>query len=351
MKIPAPRTIRQTFDLFQLYRDELGIASLVNRLDWTGVTPHQVYAANLGRLPEGRATAVAKSGYHAAAHFAAGLESAEFQSNFIKNYLNAYYEKKRLLFVHIPKCAGTDFEVDLADRFSGLPQSIMIPEMTTKRDLFAAAARLAGEASVSQEVLVYGHLTLKWYLDNRLYRFGDRIFGIVREPTALILSLVNYIVMVLYDDPEVTRLDTAEWLAALGLNRLPLPLHREEAAELGRHVLRNRRLVQPNYLCTYLGSGTATSTIDLLAASDIELAQIGNYEMWRSAAWNLPASRKQNHSRPCLAVSDLTKPDHDYIMDITAEDRRFYGWFLAVAAHSEGLSLRGLEVARAAMER
>jgi hypothetical protein len=252
------------------------------------------------------------------------------------------------LFVHIPKCAGTDLETDLAARYPALAQSLLVPNLTSKSQLHTALAGLSTDILMSDAVLVYGHLGLRWYLDQRLVRYTDRIFAVVREPVGIILSLANYIVTVLMDDPGVTRVDTAEWRAVLDEKRVLADLPHPELVQLARRVLHLPALVQRNFLCAYLGQGTAESTLDPLAVSDIELVDISRYTVWRRRAWRLPVGLHQNPSRPFLTRDNLRPADHDYIQHLTDEDRRLYGWISTVLQRSPAPSFRGMDVVRAA---
>src|SRR5271170_6800574 len=101
VKYSVPHSLRQTFDLFRFYEQSMGIESVLERINWTAVTPSQLYCAGLGRLPENRSFAVPKSDFSPKQFFDVILGSIEFQSNIIENLLRAYPEKQRALFVHI----------------------------------------------------------------------------------------------------------------------------------------------------------------------------------------------------------------------------------------------------------
>jgi len=323
-KIAAPRNLRETFLLFEHYRAEVGLDSITGLVDWTGVTPRQIYWAVLGRLPESREVALPGPDFCPAASFVAALNSVEFQEKFIENFVDAFAEKKRLLFVHIPKCAGTDLAFDLAARFPSMTQDLMFPFRTPKSELFERMAALAGQVFAAEALFVFGHIPLNWYIHHRVYRFGDRIFTTVREPMSVIISMVNYIVTVLLSDPEVERQDSAEWLAALGEARLDLDMSSEDLVQLARRILYNPALIKPNYLCSHLGTGTAESCFDSLAVADVEIVDISHYEEWRRDTWGLPESARINQSSPILNASNLTPEDRAYIFALSQEDQFFY---------------------------
>jgi hypothetical protein len=349
MKIPAPANPRQTFELFHLYRAEAGLASLIDRLDWSGVSRAQVFGAVMGRLPENRNVAIPGNNYVPKTHFGNALNSQEFQRNVIRNFLTAYPEKTRHLFVHVPKCAGTDLETDIARRSPALGQSLQDRGETPLADLHAALARLSSEVIRADRIFVFGHFTLRWYLEQGLYRFGDRLFTVVREPIGIILSLVNYILTVIVNDQGITRNDTANWLAALKLSAIPPGLPQPEMAALGRRVLQMPALVQRNYICEFLGTGTAASTLDPLAVSNIEVVDISRYTAWRQHAMGIGEGLHQNPATRFLTAADLMPIDREYIDYLTEEDRRFYTWITRLLAQSTALSFRGIDIVREEM--
>ena len=51
--------------------------------------------------------------------------SAAFQQEVLTLLLNAFPEKRRLLFVHIPKCAGSDLSHHLMTRYPSIDQRLM----------------------------------------------------------------------------------------------------------------------------------------------------------------------------------------------------------------------------------
>src|SRR6478672_9624265 len=54
MKRPAPRNVREVFNLFAEYSSERGLNGIFEGLDFSGVDPRQIYFALHGRAPEKR---------------------------------------------------------------------------------------------------------------------------------------------------------------------------------------------------------------------------------------------------------------------------------------------------------
>jgi hypothetical protein len=118
LPVPLPRTQREWLEELRFYDAARGIDVFLDRFDFTKATPHQLYSGILGRLPESAAVATQPIGYSARQQCRDMLLSAEFRKDVIARVLRAYPDKRRLFFIHIPKCAGTDLG---CCRFSGHP--------------------------------------------------------------------------------------------------------------------------------------------------------------------------------------------------------------------------------------
>jgi hypothetical protein len=236
MKLEAPRTIRALADAFLHYRDDLGIDSVIDVFDWDGVAPHQVYYAVLSRLPEDREVAVPAPDFHARELFHIALHSAEFQEQIVRLMLDAFPDRRRLIFIHIPKCAGVDLAARLSARYAHLHQGLTEPAWADKPELFRFLHAYAKAANNSQAVFFSGHITLPWVLEKGFHRFGDEIFTVVREPTTRALSTVNYVIEVLRSQYEPLRPDRLDWLERLGYPRTAEWTPLEDLQEVARRI-------------------------------------------------------------------------------------------------------------------
>ena len=66
-----------------------------------------------------------------------------FQSDLLPRLAEAYADKRRLIFVHIPKCAGADMSNKLKARYPWLDHNVMDHKWTTKHDMLRHLSRLA----------------------------------------------------------------------------------------------------------------------------------------------------------------------------------------------------------------
>src|SRR3974390_1270890 len=132
--LPAPRTTRELLELMRFYDRTWGITPLLDRIDFTDVKPLQIYLTVLGRLPESieMAAPYPRGNYTARENLWDALLSEEFQRGIVIKFLSAFPEKSRLLFVHIPKCAGSDLASHLGERYPHLTQRLSEPEWTSQ---------------------------------------------------------------------------------------------------------------------------------------------------------------------------------------------------------------------------
>jgi hypothetical protein len=103
--VPAPRNIRDTFQLLANSDGSADVRQLFVGLSWRSDFVYQIYEALLNRSPGSSAIIRAQSSLDPADLASNALQSAEFQNNIIEIILNAYPEKRRLFHIHVPKSA------------------------------------------------------------------------------------------------------------------------------------------------------------------------------------------------------------------------------------------------------
>jgi hypothetical protein len=303
LRIPVPRDSRGLFRLLALYEPSMGLTSLLDQLDFSGVTPAQIYHAALRRAPELIKQAARGPGYNPKGHWQRALLSDEFQKRVIENFLNAFPEKKRLIFIHIPKCAGTDLAFHLAPRYLSLP-SILAHEVWSPKDkLLNTLSQLTRLTNYLDEILIYGHIELPIYLKSAGYRPDDRIFTVLRNPVGLVVSQANYVVSRIVADPEGNLPDAREWLGLLGLQKLPANPTDGYLKELAVRALYHPQLTQPNRICAHLSKGPnrdGASAIRHIVTHNIEVTDTENYNDWLKERWNVASITRHNQSTKFL---------------------------------------------------
>jgi hypothetical protein len=345
MYLVAPRNLRETLQLLSLLDPDRGLHALLDQIDWSAVFPQQIYDAILDRLPESAELAASTEGYSALRHARAALISAEFQINIVKRTLEAFPEKTRLLFVHVPKCAGTDLTENLRTRYPWLSKGLGEANWTSPAQLLAHLRQFVIDAQFADTVFVSGHFRLKWYLTNGLYRNADRLFAAVRHPHELVLSQVNYILKRFREDPEYARPDTRAWIKTIGESP-PRPAASEaDFRELGFRILANSKIVRRNFLCHFLGNDTADSAIAMLSGCDIELTEIRRYTTWLNTTWGIASATRLNEAHPILKWRDLDRSQRDYVSEICDQDLRLYERIVTAMDHRGDCRISGRDLA------
>src|SRR5437763_5806178 len=344
LKLNPPTRPRETLRLLSQFNRSAGLGALLDQVEWHSVSPLQVYYAVLGRLPEDAKVAVPDEGYSARAHAEAALLSDEFQQEVLKRVLDAFPEKRRLLFVHVPKCAGTDLIEHLSARYPSLSEYLSQPGWTAKPGLFEHLKNFVVNAGSADAIFVSGHIPLQWYLDHSLYRFSDRLFAVVRNPYDMVISQVNYVFKRFFEAPRCHHPDTREWADLLGIDMFDVNMPQDELRQLGFRILSSPQIVNPRNICTYLGDGTADSAFDSMARCNIELTEVGHYNAWLSAEWGIDTNTRANQSRPILKRSDLDAAQWQEIAEICKEDFRIYNRVVERLAQAGGYRVFGAEL-------
>ena len=309
-------------EAFRLYDASLGIGKFLNRFDLEGVTPHQIVYSTLGRLP-GSSGAQPQSDYNPRVHLRSLLHGDEFQKRLMIRFLDAYPEKKRLLLVHIPKCAGSDLTINLMNRFPPFNFRLIDRNWVPVDAMFASLRKLVEEVSYENCLFVHGHVTLKQYLTNNLVRFGDHTFTIVRNPVDMVISKINYVLTRFSRDPDLKANDTKNWLQHVSHAKIQAALSSGDYRDIAVEMLFTPGLVETDPICGHLGEGTAASAKELCRRANIEITHVDRYEEWLALRWGVASSKRNNASQPLVSLDMLGQDGLQRAYGLTAEDRQF----------------------------
>ena len=262
--IPAPRDPRGLLEAFTLFDDNAGLYELLSRLDLDGIKPRQARFLVFGDLAGAPVEDPAPGAYSPRDHINELLLSQQFQQDLLPLCLKAFPEKQRLIFIHVPKCAGTDLSANLMSRLPFLHQSMTEPAWMAPDKLLRAISRFVLNVRFFDRIFVGGHNSLRYYTSYDLIRPGDRAFTILRDPMEIAVSQVNYIMTRLTTDAQSGNFgpDSREWLKVLKLSKLPPRLPPETVQTLCSAILHNTRIVRPNSMCIWLGGDNAASAIE-----------------------------------------------------------------------------------------
>lgn len=343
--LQPPRELRDTFTLLARLDGELDLDHLLDGVDWRGVTPQQVSYAVLGRLPqEMHYTALSGVAFEPQALFKALLLCPEFQAGLVPNLLNAFPEKPRRFFVHVPRSGGTSLGQTMATHACTIPHDAIGSDWCVGRALLDKVAAICRTIPLHEAIHVSGHYTLRSVIDGRLARFGDHVWTSFRNPHDIVLSYVNYILTTLEADPELTRPDARNWAKRLRLEAPPGSLAPPMLRALLSRMIRDDALLPRNLVCHFLGDGTAASALDLLAAADVEVIDSTRLDEWREQRWNVPAPPWANVSRQFFRWDTLDDGARREIAALVRQDATLHR--TVAASFGKAASVSGMHIAR-----
>lgn len=318
----------------------------LDQFDFAGITPYDIYHTILGRYPESIKAALGPKNYSPRHQLRSALLGKEFQSRIISLLLNAYPEKQRLLFVHVPKCAGTDLRVVLSTCHPSLGSALSRPNWTTKRQLFAAIQQFGRLLRSADTIFVHGHVQLAQWLDAGIARPKDRVISVIRDPIEIIISQVNYIITRILADQTSGNYqpDTQGWLERLGIERLPAMMSETEIRSLAKTIIHDEVLTNRNTICRYLGNGDVRSFFHHVVVANVELTDTEHYSAWLSDRWSIHRQAKANVSTKYVTAAMLDAEDRRYVDEISIEDQQVYALISEQLRCNGGSSIFGREI-------
>jgi hypothetical protein len=337
------------FRLFALFDPTTELYPLLCRMDFGRVRPSHLDYSVFGHVPEVYPRGLDWSAARARDYLNDLLYSPRFQQNLLAYALRAFPEKQRLMFVHIPKCAGSDLSFHLVSRFPSLEQRLMDETLTSKGEMFEALAGFARELAFADAVFVRGHIPLDFYANENLVRPADQIFTIVRDPTEIALSQINYILtkFQLNIDAGMVDADTAGWLDALGLKELPPAVTPQFVDKYARKLLYNIDIIEPDSMCRWLGGGDTNAVVERLARHLVEVTDTSHYNAWLSDRWGISSKTRQNESTKFVSLSALGHQELGYVQELSLEDRKLYSRVQHALAVSGKVSVSGEDILNA----
>ena len=82
------------------------------------------------------------------------------QPRIVEMILNAHPEKRRLIFVHVPKCAGTDLTANLGTRYPTVHQTLADPNWMPPERLQASVDQV--EQQLQEADAILGCVVYRW---------------------------------------------------------------------------------------------------------------------------------------------------------------------------------------------
>jgi hypothetical protein len=337
MKLRPPANLREVFQMLGFYDSGRGLDSVVERFDFGRTPPWRLQRIILGAVPPSERPAISSD---PSAYVKELLSSDEFRCNVLRNFLNGFPEKRRLLFVHIQKCAGTDLTAALSQQYFEVEGNMDDPFWFSVEQRFAYLRDLVLAAPFADTFFVRGHVRLRDYVDQNLVRPEDQIFTVVRDPIDIVISAVNYRLTRFEADPLGEQTDTHLWLADLGLKQFPGDAGPSDLLGFAKRILRAPAVVPDNILCHMLGDGDSLSALANIVSSNIEITDLTRYGTWLRERWGT-ASEHANQSRQFWTAAMLDAEARTLIESKTAEDRMLYATLMTHLDASGRTSISG----------
>ena len=199
------------------------------------------------------------------------LYSSEFRERARTLIAEAFPEKKRAIFVHIPKCAGTDLTDTIRRRYPTLLHGYFDLKGHAPEAFFQNLHNFAIGVRYADMISLCGHERLGCYQQQGLVRSEDWVFTVIREPLALMYSHISYVLTICRSAPKTRRPDGLGWLELLGISEIPEDASDADMADLGRRVLYDMAIRLSNPICNSLGDGSAITALARIEKSNIEI--------------------------------------------------------------------------------
>jgi hypothetical protein len=346
---PMPRTQAELFQCLATYNPRTGWDAFLETINFSNVTPRQIYQVVLGRHPGTAQLAMGAPDYNPMRHFREVLVSREFRKRFLGAFLRAYQSKGRDVFIHVPKCAGTDLILNLGCRSIPLPKMLEIEGWTDDVEFLEIVAGLARAATADERLFVYGHMELGGYIDTAGVRPDDRIFTVLRDPIDQMVSQANYAVGRARQDPTGREPDAAEYLRQLGLAHLPGGISAGDLKDLTFKALLNPSITKPNVSCFFLGRGSTTvfaTALENLIVHNVEVTTTKNYDRWLNERWGITSSSHHNRSEPLLSNAEARRICGPELEAASTEDRKLFDIVSWALQQTGTASVTGQQLAR-----
>jgi hypothetical protein len=349
MPLPAPRSTRDLFHLLAQFDSHAGLDALLARVDFTAVGPAEISQVVMGHPLHDRRLAVPDAGFDARSAFKDALLSASFRSQILPSFLQSFPELTRDIFVHVPKCAGTDLTMNLGRRQMPLPSVLESPGWLSDDEFLSVIGGLARALPFHKRIFVYGHMEFATYLDRCGLRPGDRVFSIIRDPIALMVSQANYAIGRLRQDPQGRDPDTVVTMTHLGLSALPGNMSDRDLKDLVVQALLHPAIAFANQACRHLSRSRDLSfeaAIDMIIANDVEVTTTERYNRWLRERWGIPHSARHNRSEQILTLHEARRLYAAAMFDATGEDQKLFDLITWGLEKTDTASITGQQLAK-----
>lgn len=341
MIVPAPRCPRDLFNLFLRYEKGSDLATFFKDVRFAGATPWDLHYAILGQFPS--ADRLMENTRQNPRNFAIDLLlGEEFQRGIIPLALHAFPEKRRLIFVHIPKSAGSNLTAKVGGRYPSLPHTLSDRAWTPPAALFTRLKSFVTDLHWSDTVYAHGHNTLQWFIAHRLIRSKDHVFTVLRDPQGLVISQINFVLTRMMEDQEDAQPDVRHWRRVFGVTLLDPNTPQQELLLLAKRILHEAPRGWVNRICRFLGKGDLHSALRNIVSYNVEMTTLKRYDEWLTATWGVnPELRRVGESRKYLTMDMLDERDLTRVRELASDDQTLYDMVAAKVEAASAPSITG----------
>ena len=359
---PLPERPRDIFDIFSAMGGEATMSNLKRSLDLNNATARWMTAVVLDRWPTLAELEAEPEPYDARRHLRDLIQSVEFRHLLAQRIITTFPEKRRILFVRIPQCAGAHF-LQLAETMHPIfPDRLASPR--APQDFFPALGQHLGRYLHTRSIMLvqprmdpFFHApvpvapaapdgdtaegeSLPWTMASPPYRPSDRLFTIVRDPEDIILGQVNSIAVRLHQNADDDAAFTRQWQRRL--QSAAAAADSDDAKTLARRVFAVFPHADP--ICTALGDGTAERARENCIVTNVEIADLSRFDEWILRTWDTKPQPAAPSPPAILTRDDLTPADVTRLAALTVQDRPFYARIKALISGATLSSITGSQL-------
>lgn len=354
---PLPVRPRQLFELLGALGLTATFPGLLRSVELKHADPHQVHFVALGRWPTLAEVAALPEPYHPGPHLIALIRGQEFRTHFVRRACEAFAERKRLLFVRIPRSGGASVLAMLDGRHPMLPLDLTAKRFDDPALLMQTMGSVLSRTAIGN-TLALAHTRMSPFLDPPIEprsgrrqdddpftwgaalppaRVEDTLFTVLREPQARAFGQINALLRGWQSGERNVPPEIAARLG--GAAKRPRP---QDLRQLGCEILAGTLLRNP--ICNALADGTAEGALLACSRSPIQLVQLEQLNQWSRSALENMASDSVAVSEPILRRQDLGSAAAAALEEATREDQIFYARFIKRVKETQLPVVRGRDV-------